>query len=186
MSVFTKNLVSHRGGDPSVTARSIREVATQPIWGVWAGLFGLANNELIVVTVSDDGDENRWPDDVVVENREQLVATVRPTSDLQLTREGLYVFRSFHLDAANIDRVVELSQLAWRTFETSDAYDSEPIGLFAPPERGPDATMYLLTWYDDLTSWQTSRASDPQARAYFAQRGALMYSTTAVATRLLV
>ena len=194
MTVFTKHLVRFNGLDAVQAAAAIRESATDPIWGVWAGIFGVASNELIVMTTSEPSGnvssemavDNRWPDCIRVTSRESLRATVRPKSNESLTRAGLYVFRSFHLDAAHIDRVVALSQQAWLTFETSAEYQSEPVGLFAPTNLTPDSTMYLLTWYDGLASWSTSRAPHAEAQAHFRERHGLLHSTNAVATRLLV
>lgn len=194
MTVFTKHLVTFDGGDAVLAAAAIRQTSRYPIWGVWAGMFGVASNELIVMTTTDsspgsspDGPaDNRWPAGTRVVSHESLRATVRPTSNEPLTRDGLYVFRSFYLDAAHIDRVVALSQKAWQTFETSTDYKTEPTGLFAPTDPAPDCTMYLLTWYDGLASWSTSRNPHADARTIFRERHALLHSTNAVATRLLV
>jgi len=198
MTVFTKYLVTFDGRDAVQAAAAIRETSKYPIWGVWAGMFGIASNELIVMTTTvsspdfspdsspDRAADNLWPARTRLVSHESLRATVRPMSNEPLTRDGLYVFRSFYLDAAHIDRVVALSQEAWQTFETSTDYKTEPIGLFAPTDPAPDSTMYLLTWYDGLASWSTSRNPHADARAIFRERHALLHSTTAVATRLLV
>jgi hypothetical protein len=45
--------------------------------------------------------------------------------------------------------------------------------------------MLLLTWYDGLGSWQTSRQPAPDARENFRRRHALTAGTIAYATRLL-
>jgi hypothetical protein len=178
--------VTFADDDAAQAAKSIRDGSEQRVWGTWGGLFGIASNELIVVTVAGEPGDNQWPAGVVEVSCEQLRATVRPTSEESLTREGLYVFRSFYIDAAHIDRVVELSQLAWQTFETSSDYQTEPTGLFAPVDPTPNSVMYLLTWYDGLNSWQTSRKPVEEARNYFRERHALMRSTSAVATRLII
>jgi hypothetical protein len=44
--------------------------------------------------------------------------------------------------------------------------------------------MLLVTWYDGLESWQTSRAPDPAAVENFKRRRALTDGTVALATRL--
>jgi hypothetical protein len=185
VTVYTKYLVRFDDRDVPGVAAEIRARTSAPIWGIWSGVFGVASNELIVVTADDGARPNVWPSAVQAVKEEPLRATVRPTSCEPLSREGLYVFRAFYLDADAIDRVVELSELAWQTFETSADYQSEPMGLFAPLHASGSCTMYLLTWYDSLQSWQTSRAPHPDARDYFRQRHALMRASEAVATRLL-
>jgi len=42
----------------------------------------------------------------------------------------LYVFRFFEVRNADVEEVADLSRQAWETFENSDAYLSEPQGLF--------------------------------------------------------
>jgi len=91
MTAFTKYLVTFDGRDAVQAAAAIRETSKYPIWGVWAGMSGIASNELIV-----------------------------------------------------------------------------------------------MTRYDGLASWSTSRNPHADARAIFRERHALLHSTTAVATRLLV
>lgn len=161
-------------------------------WMLANGLFGLATNELILVTA--------WPADSkparllesalppgasIVEQRE-LLATARPLTGEPPTRPGVYVHRLFGVDAADVDRFVALSQEAWTTFETTRDYKAEPQGLFRlrdHPAMG--GQMLLVTWYDRLESWERSRTPPPEAEANFRQRAMLTKVSLAYATRLV-
>ena len=156
-------------------------------WGCWQGLFGVASNELIVITVADAPVDPiaALPEAADLLEHRHLQATARPTTAAPCTREGLYVFRRFAVDTANIDTVARLSAQAWQTFEGADTYATEPFGLFAPADRNSQrCEMLLVTWYDGFDSWSTSRAPAAEARDNFQRRRELTYSTTAVATRL--
>ena len=158
-------------------------------WGIWSGLFGVASNELLVMSVGP-ADHPRWlhdamPAGVGVSEQLLLRPTVRPQSADRLTRAGLYVFRFFEIASRDIDEFVALSARAWTTFETAADYDSHPEGLFRPVSAESVARMLLCTWYDGLQSWQASRTPAPEARANFAARHALTVSTWALATQLI-
>ena len=162
------------------------------LWGCWQGLFGVASNELIVMLVAE-GDQtgaepatSALPEGTQVVEQRALLPTARPTHAEACSREGLYVFRRFAIDAADIDTVANLSAEAWKTFEDADTYATQPLGLFAPAAQGAErCEMLLVTWYDGFESWSTSRAPAPEARANFQMRRDLTHSTVAAATRLL-
>lgn len=162
------------------------------VWGVFQGLFGVGANELILVTVGTD--------DVVAASIEtvtgldpvdsveslMLVPTVRPTSAEPLTRAGLYVFRFFDVADADVEEIAALSNAAWNTFENTDDYQAQPQALFCQRDRARQrGRMLLLTWYDGLSSWQTSRQPAPEARENFTRRQQLIDGTIAYATRLI-
>ncbi len=161
-------------------------------WGLWSGLFGLAANELVLITVSERGGHANAlrgalvAADCQIAELLELAATVRPTSSAPPTREGLYVFRFFDVRNSDVDEIATLSAQAWTTFETTDAYQSQPQGLFCPADRGAERGLMLLcTWYDGFASWETSRAPPAAARENFRRRHALTASTWAIATRLI-
>lgn len=155
------------------------------VWGIWHGIFGLASNELILVTTHlGEQDGLVLPESINVIELRQLRATARPTDYTPLSQPGIYVFRDFVLDAKDIDEVVALSSEAWQTFEKGESYLAQPMGLFAPLTPSTNCVMHLLTWYPHFASWQKSRDSGPEALQRFAARRALTYSTNAVATRL--
>ncbi len=161
-------------------------------WGAFYGLFGVASNELILVVHGDDDASAAAitaaaanADFEVVEAHE-LVPTVRPERFEPVTEPGLYVFRVFDVAHEHVDEIAMLSRQAWTSFENTDAYDTEPKGLFCQADRSsPSGVMVLVTWYDGLESWQASRRSAPDARENFRRRRALTKRTIAYATRLV-
>jgi hypothetical protein len=167
-----------------------RESGITP-WGVFGGLFGVASNELIVMAAARG---TRGVDDFTagikrVANVQRALAlrnTVRPTAIEPLKQPGLYVFRFFDVDNKDVNEIAELSRGAWTTFEDTRDYSAEPQGLFCESDLSADqGKMLLLTWYDGLQSWQTSRTPHPDARENFRQRSALTRRTIAFATRLV-
>ncbi len=160
------------------------------LWGAFHGLFGIGSNEIIMVTSwgldHDPVAELTLPDNVERVEEIVLVPTVRPARDQQLTRPGLYVFRFFDVRNADVEEIAELSHTAWTTFEDTSEYAAEPQGLFCQKDRSSErGVMLLLTWYDGLNSWQTSRRPHPDATANFRRRHELTFGTIAYATRLI-
>ncbi len=158
------------------------------VWGVWHGLFGLASNELYVMLAgaTEVDVASQLPGDGSVVGNLVLQPTVRPESREPCTTPGLYVFRTFEVNNSDVDEVAALSEQAWTTFETDEAYRARPMGLFCEADRSAArGTMLLVTWYDGLGSWQTSRTPAPEARAIFRRRHELTHATAAVATRLV-
>lgn len=166
---------------------------TITLWGVWEGLFGVASNELILIAAAaGERPESAFTDQLdgqpldVLEVR-LLNPTVRPDGTAPCETPGLYVFRFFDVDMENVDEVARLSRQAWETFENSDDYRSEPQGLFRPADTSaPMGQMLLVTWYDGLESWQTSRRPAPEAMENFQKRRELTHGTMAIATRLVL
>jgi hypothetical protein len=194
----------HRDGD-GAALRELLKTAFEPglrefggqVWGAWLGLFGLHSRDLVVMVshplrsaAISGALTTLLPDVATIEERYAFLPTARPEQTTPLARDGLYVFRFFdirHVDAAEI---VRLSREAWETFEASDAYASQPQGLFrehvpAGESGGIGAgRMLLVTWYDGFASWQVSRQPHPDALANFRRRAALTTGTIAIATRL--
>ncbi len=158
------------------------------VWGAFSGLFGIGSNELVLVLHGDARAATRAVTGAGFEVVEQhaLVPTIRPSAFAPLTRQGLYVFRFFDVRNADVGEIAALSGEAWTSFEVSDAYEAEPQGLFCQADRRDErGVMLLLTWYDGLGSWQTSRKPAPEARANFQRRHELTAGTIAYATRLV-
>ena len=173
------------GGFERFTANAPADVA---IWGAFSGLFGIGSNEMVLVvhTAGDAPVEALADAGFDVVESLALVPTVRPIAFEPLTRPGLYVFRFFDVDHADVDEIARLSDEAWTTFETASDYAAEPQALFAQVDRSaPTGAMLLVTWYDGLESWQTSRTPTPEAADRFRRRRALTHRTIAFATRLV-
>jgi len=164
-------------------------------WGRWRGLFGLASNELFVMTAAAGRRDlapaaAALPSGSAVLDTLTLDSTVRPETIAPLSGPGLYVFRVFFVHPEQCDELVILSRQVWETFETSADYASRPLGLFRPRQDGEPALdgrvrMLLVTWYDGFASWESSRAPAPEARENFRRRHALTAGTVAYATRLI-
>lgn len=154
------------------------------LWGAFTGLFGMAGNEIIVVSVLDS--DKGVKTNPLSEVEEIWQSTARPLSTDPCTVDGLYVFRRFHVQEDNVEEVVALSKEAWKTFEGSDAYAAQPRGLFRPQADDEGIVrLMLVTWYDGFQSWETSRRPAPEATDNFRRRRDLTLTTYAVATRLV-
>lgn len=183
-----RDWLAHRGG------KAIREAGGQ-IWGAWDGRPGLgfASNEALLMTI--------WPDDAAAGAAVELLKTCppvidvagtplhptsRPDSPAPLTTPGAWVFREFHVPTADVDRFLELSTAAWKTFEARFA--AAIAGLFRGPNASRElATLLLVTRYADHAAWEASRseADDPDAWVRFRERHALTRWTRARSARLL-
>ena len=158
------------------------------VWGVFSGLFGIGSNELVLV-LHGNGEaptESLAAAGFEIVESHLFVPTVRPASFVPVSRPGLYVFRFFDVAHGDVDEIARLSNEAWTTFEAADAYAAEPQALFAQADRSaPAGVMLLVTWYDGLESWQTSRAPAPEAAENFLRRRELTQGTIAYATTLV-
>ena len=199
-TVFHWARISSPGRGFAALAREI-ETSTLPAleaedgkrWMLANGLFGLWTHELLLVTCWPEGGSPGARLASVLPPGASLVAhydflpTARPLSTDPPAKPGMYVHRLFGVDGANVDRFVHLSQEAWRTFETSADYESQPQGLFKQRNHPKDdGLMLLVTWYDRLESWERSRAPAPEAAANFRERAQLTRRSIAYATRLLI
>lgn len=161
------------------------------LMGCFYGAFGLATNEAIWVTFTSRSDiepSALFSDthfQVLESNR--LVPTVRPLEHKACVKEGFYVFRWFKVFNKDVQEIALLSKQAWETFETD--FDSEIQGLFAEAdhlvENGVEkGSMLLLTWYKNLSVWESSRKPSAEAKDNFTRRHALTMEAMPIATRL--
>jgi hypothetical protein len=163
------------------------------LYGIFFGLFGLATNELYLITMRNDigpSSEGTTPLSKLVTKHDfslresyLLTPTVRPTEHTTRTREGIYVFRWFNILNRDVDEIVKLSDEAWVPFE--GGFESEVQGLFAEQDRSRErGWMLLLTWYKDLSVWEASRRPPQEARERFLKRHKLTIEAIPIATRL--
>ena len=184
-------LTAREGGWQPLHSALTSQLAPASVWGTFHGLFGVGSNELIAVTVGDDDAvaasiETARRLDVEHVDALTLKPTARPKSADPLTREGLYVFRFLDVAHADVDEIASLSGQAWRTFESPDDYQAQAQALFCQRDRSQvRGRMLLLTWYDGLNSWQTSREPPATAAALFQKRRTLTSGSIAYATRLI-
>ena len=118
-------------------------------WGAFFGLFGIASNELLILTV---GDVEQVNDRLLalesVRDAETLLLepTVRPISEIPISEQGLYVFRFFEVANRDVDEIAALSKQAWESFEATSDYSAEPKALFRQVDRSCErGRMLLLT-----------------------------------------
>jgi hypothetical protein len=165
------------------------------VWGVWTALFGMASNELVVVTAWPDEATpvatllDALPDGFRIVASHEFAPTVRPTSAEAVTRDGIYVHRFFRTREKHMQDIVDLSVEAWKTFATDDRYGTEQIALFRPRMHASDGDslgeMLLISWYPDFADWEKSRQFPPEAGALFRKRAERIESSLAFAMRLL-
>ena len=118
------------------------------LYGVWAPLFGLASNQLVVMTqwaayagIMPTVSETLMAMAGVVHVESHMVApTARPTTSDPPQQPGLYVHRWFLVEPQYVAEVVELSATAWHPFEQTFAV--EIIELFR--KLGEDTTPAKL------------------------------------------
>jgi hypothetical protein len=186
-----ENFQALAGRLAETTIPAVRTTGGEP-WMTANGLFGLWTNELILVTAWPQVSGataivgSNLPDGASIVQQYEFVATVRPANEVPPSRPGVYVHRLFEVNAADVERFVELSEEAWTTFEGAGGYQAEPQGLFRQREHAAEGgLMLLVTWYDRLESWERSRTPAPEAEANFRARAALTRKSMAFATRLV-
>ena len=131
------------------------------LYGCWQSLvgLGLSRDEGIALTSWTDEPTARSPagaDGIEITERCVLQATVRPTTDAAPTMSGIYVFRWFHLAAADWPGFRDISQQAWPNME--QVFEAAIQGFWLSLDTPkPQARVLLLTQYADLSVWEASR-----------------------------
>jgi len=138
------------------------------LWGLWDGGSGQGfdSNEAILMSV--------WPDDasagaavelmkaipaVIAVSATPLHPTLRPQHNRPVFGTGLWVFRDFHLPAAELNDFLDQSAAAWEAFEA--AADSEVLGLFrCPNEDAKTASLLLITRHANLATREASHTDN--------------------------
>jgi hypothetical protein len=164
------------------------ELETQGIrlYGIFAGLLGLATNEIYVVTYSPQPHSLQatvTAAGLELEASHEFLPTARPTEHAPLTKPGIYVFRWFKVKNTDVKAIVELSTTAWKSFEAG--FQTQVQGLFAEPESAAVfGQMLLITRYADLSVWEASRHPSDEARENFQRRHTLTIEAKPIATQL--
>ena len=190
-------------GPAHALARSLRqdglprlEAIGGRFYGLWSAQFGLASNQLVLMTCWDrqQGVQSAVEETLssleAVEgiDHHMVVPTARPKTADPPHRPGTYVHRWFDVEPRHVGEVVELSAAAWETFEST--FEVEVIGFFLTlVEPSADSTqLMLLNWYPSLAAWEASRNfdADPESKRNFLRRAGLTTGTRAIATALVV
>ena len=151
------------------------------VFGIFASLFGLASNEIYLVTFGKTQTSLSFPDDVQLLSTHLFNPTLRPLDHQPRTRPGVYVFRWFSVLPDAVDEIIQLSYNAWPTFEGS--FETEIQGLFVEA-TGQPSEMLLITWYKNLSVWEESRHPPENARESFLRRHQLTLNAKPIATML--
>lgn len=153
------------------------------VYGTFLSLFGLASNELYVVTCGSDASKVELPEGMSLSESHTFLPTVRPTEHRPRETPGIYVFRWFQVNPGDVDEIVQLSNAAWPGFEGS--FETQVQGLFAEEGNAPEQ-MLLITWYKDLSVWEASRHPPEDSRDNFLRRHQLTRQARPIATMLSV
>jgi hypothetical protein len=157
------------------------QAAGHGVFGIFASLFGLASNEIYLVTFGKTQTSLSFPDDVQLLSTHLFNPTLRPLDHQPRTRPGVYVFRWFSVLPDAVDEIIQLSYNAWPTFEGS--FETEVQGLFVEA-TGQPSEMLLITWYKNLSVWEESRHPPKNARESFLRRHQLTLNAKPIATML--
>ena len=189
-------------GPAHALARSLREDGLPRLeaiggrfYGLWTAQFGLASNQLVLMTCWDR--QQGVPSSVeetlssleAVEciDHHMVAPTARPKTAEPPCRPGTYVHRWFDVEPRHVDEIVELSAAAWETFEST--FEVEVIGFFLTlVEPSAESTqLMLLNWYPSLAAWEASRNfdADPESKRNFLRRAELTTGTRAITTALV-
>ena len=189
-------------GSARALAQSLREEGLPRLeaiggrfYGLWVAQFGLASDQLVLMTSWDRQQgvsasvEEALSSLEAVEciDHHMVVPTARPKSAEPPRRPGTYVHRWFDVAPRNVDEIVELSATAWETFEST--FEVEVIGFFLRVvEPSANSTqLMLLNWYPSLAAWEASRNfdADPESKRNFLRRAELTTGTRAITTALV-
>lgn len=164
------------------------------LYGIWIALFGLASNQLVLMTNwhEEEGSMQKvertlsaaqWIKNF---DHHTVVPTARPKTSEPPRRQGLYVHRWFTVEPRHVQEVVDLSAEAWETFEKT--FEVEVVGFFRTVnETADDVQLMLLNWYPNLAAWEKSREfeRDNASKQRFNRRFQLSKTTKAIATSIV-
>lgn len=157
------------------------QTAGHGVFGIFTSLFGLASNEIYLVTFGETQASISFPDEVQLLSTHLFNPTLRPLNHQPRTRAGIYVFRWFSVLPGAVDEIIQLSYNAWPAFEGN--FETEVQGLFVEA-TGQPSEMLLITWYKNLSVWEESRHPPKDARESFLRRHQLTLNAKPIATML--
>jgi hypothetical protein len=167
------------------------------VWGLFTALIGLSSDSGILISTWPAGAASPVSTDAALQGipeildcqGEDLVPSVRPVTSAPPAGPGIYSFRWFNLRAADWPELVELSDGAWPSFETS--FGASILGLWLSRAVAPPAARgLLLTHYADHAAWDRSRPDgpapgDPESARRFMRRRDLVESSICFTTKLV-
>ena len=206
-AVLTRPEASHREGDradidmenvdykrqpePSIIEEEIRGNNGRCCAVIRGGMFGLATNQVAVLSAWEEATFNAdWFERLTSERfwsvsaSEELLPTVRPADGEVCQLAGIYVIRWIRMRTSDIDEYTRLCVETWPAFESST--HSRCYGVFRPQGNFEISKLLMLTWYETLTDWEQSRQLHPVDAPKWARRSELELSHWAEAGRLAV
>jgi len=165
------------------------------LYGIWAPVFGLSYNQLVIMASSEQGtDKNAEElrkyflelDGVEDVNFRSFEPTALPKNDEPITKPGLYINRWMRFRNSDIEEVVMVSSQAWDAFET--AFDAKVQGFFRETSSTQGQTWILLkTWYPNFSAWHESRSVEKAGGSgvKFQRRAELTQASMAQAMELV-
>jgi hypothetical protein len=189
-SVDMENVDYKRQPDPILIEATIESAGGICCGVIRGGMFGLRTNQVSVLSVWPEGTkaEVRFsdPEDAkqnLVSEEQLMVATVRPTSTEKINQPGIYVIRWIRIQPDDIEEYTSLCLKTWPAFETLSS--ARCYGVFRALENDCGVSKILmLTWYENLTDWESSRSLNPADSDKWARRSEMELSHWAEAGRL--
>ena len=107
----------------------------------------------------------------------------QPEGDAPEVEPGIYTVRTFDVERANIDRLVDLSENGWWPWVEKDQ-GIRPVGQWLSI-IAPETRIYMMSRYNDLAHWEATRGpgpepSDPQMRAIWEKGRKALQERTAM------
>ncbi len=184
-----ENVDYKRQPDPAGLARTFRSLQGQ-VLGIWrGGLFGLATNQISVLSAWSDG---RSPaetlstgissPDYFILDQAEYDRTVRPEQPAPVDRHGFYVIRWIRMRREDIAEYSALCLETWPAFER--VAQCRCYNVFTSSGADDIQKILMLTWYRSLTDWEISRKLVPEDAAKWVRRSEMELSHWAEVARL--
>ena len=161
------------------------------LWAAWyGGMFGLATNKFIVVSVSQDALSQSEllcalaPPGLglKVVDYQSLIPTVRPFNAAPVDRHGFFVFRWLRLLPGSITEWIGLCNDTWPNFERRSS--SQCLAVWRVEDDDSSAhKMLMCTWYADLHAWENSREVESVDAPKWRRRAQLEYNHWGIGVR---
>jgi len=137
------------------------------VFGLFAGMIGLASDEGVLISAWHDGEAATAGGDTLVAalpdvieaTGDRLVPTARPLDPTPPRESGVYAHRWFWLQPQDWTEFQRLSEEGvWPYFESDGC---RIVGLWRSMEPGQPARALLLTRYPSVAHWERTRLQSP-------------------------
>ncbi|MFT5113116.1 MAG: hypothetical protein ACI8P9_002444 [Parasphingorhabdus sp.] len=186
--VDMENVDYKRQPNPHEISSRILQAGGTPCGVIRGGMFGLATNQLWMLSSWQESAVNPDPQDWLsgsdceIKAQGSLLPTVRPNDAEILTEQGIYVIRWINIKSEDIAEYTSLCVDTWPAFEA--ASKARCFGVFRVKDFDNPARILMLTWYASLLEWENSRRLEPDDVSKWARRSEMELSHWAEAGRL--